>query len=37
LLEKKGLYAFEKALVIEELSAMETIPELMAEKEALLR
>lgn len=35
-LEKKGLYALDKSLILELLSAMQTIPELMAEKEAIL-
>jgi hypothetical protein len=34
-LEKKGLYALDKSLILELLSAMQTIPELMAEKEAI--
>lgn len=35
-LDKKGLYALDKALILELLSAMQTIPELMAEKDAIL-
>ena len=34
-LKKKGLYALEKSLLIEQLSAMATIPELQREKEEL--
>jgi hypothetical protein len=34
-LEKKGLYALDKSLILELLSAMQTIPELIAEKEAI--
>ena len=36
-LKKKGLYALEKSLLIEQLSAMATIPELAKEKEELER
>lgn len=36
MLEKKGLYALDKSLILELLSAMQTIPELMAEKQAIL-
>jgi hypothetical protein len=36
ILKKKGLYALEKSLIIEQLSAMATIPELQAEKKLLL-
>ena len=32
ILRKKGLYALEKALIVEQLSAMATIPELVEEK-----
>lgn len=32
ILDKKGLYAIDKSLVLELLTAMATIPELMAEK-----
>lgn len=32
ILKKKGLYALEKALIVEQLSAMATIPELVEEK-----
>jgi Zinc finger, C3HC4 type (RING finger) len=35
-LDKKGLYSFDRSLVLELLSAMATIPELMAEKQAIL-
>jgi hypothetical protein len=32
ILRKKGLYALEKSLIVEQLSAMATIPELLEEK-----
>lgn len=32
ILKKKGLYALEKSLIVEQLSAMATIPELVEEK-----
>ncbi len=32
ILRKKGLYALEKSLIVEQLSAMATIPELVEEK-----
>ena len=35
ILRKKGLYALEKSLIIEQLSAMATIPELVEEKKKM--
>jgi hypothetical protein len=35
-LNTKGLYALDKTLILEMLSAMDTIPELVAEKKAIL-
>ena len=35
ILRKKGLYALEKSLIVEQLSAMATIPELVDEKKRM--
>ena len=35
ILRKKGLYALEKSLIVEQLSAMATIPELLDEKKKM--